>query len=348
MPVPGSLWNNAYQQEQTSMAFLTVDQIRYTDKRKETVLHGISFVQQAGRKLAIAGATGSGKSTLLKIIAGLLQPDSGTVHFRDELVEGPDWKLLPGHEGIAYLSQHFELRNNYRVEELLIYANPLRDGEAAVDQRAHTLYKLCDIAHLLQRKTDELSGGEKQRVALARLLLTEPRLLLLDEPFSNLDYPHKQALKQVLENVGAYLQLSCIMVSHDAQDILPWADELLVMEAGRIVQQGTPAEIYYRPVSRYVAGLSGAFNLVTPALLKVQEVTGQLLLRPEQLELLQAPAADAVAAIIDRVLFCGSYTDVWVSVQDVLLLARTMGKSYQAGDAVYVRPAKEARYMQPA
>jgi iron(III) transport system ATP-binding protein len=156
----------------------------------------ISFTQQKARKLAIAGETGSGKSTLLKMIAGLAQPAEGEIRFRGERVLGPQERLVPGQPGIAYLSQHFELWNNYRVEEILSYANDLSVEAAAA------LYAICRIDHLLARRTDQLSGGERQRIALARLLVRPPRLLLLDEPFSNLDHIHKSLLKTVIRDIG--------------------------------------------------------------------------------------------------------------------------------------------------
>src|SRR5580704_11857710 len=155
----------------------------------------ISFSQQRGQKLAVAGATGSGKSTLLKMIAGLVQPDAGRILLEGVRVKGPLETLEAGHPGIAYLSQHFELWNNYRVWEILSYANDLEEEESG------ELYTICRIDHLLQRRTDQLSGGERQRIALARLLVRPPRLLLLDEPFSNLDRVHKETLQAVVRDI---------------------------------------------------------------------------------------------------------------------------------------------------
>jgi ABC-type sugar transport system ATPase subunit len=218
----------------------------------------ISLSIGSNEKLVIAGETGSGKSSLLKLIAGLLQPASGNIFFEGKRVEGPLEKLIPGHPGIAYLSQHYELRNNYIVYDLLDYGSEMNRAEA------EQLFRVCEIDHLLQRKTNSgLSGGERQRIALAKLLATKPRLLLLDEPFSNLDSIHKSHIKQVLSNIGRAYSVSMILVSHDPQDMLSWADKIMVMQDGSVLQQASPEDIYLKPVNSYVAGLFGAFNTVS-------------------------------------------------------------------------------------
>jgi ABC-type sugar transport system ATPase subunit len=221
----------------------------------QVALEKISFTQPKGQRLAIIGETGSGKSNLLKMIAGLVAPPQGTIYFEGQRVPGPLERLIPGQPGIAYLSQHFELWQNYRVSEVLSYANDLDPEEAA------TLYRLCDIAHLLDRRTDQLSGGERQRIALARLLVRPPRLLLLDEPFSNLDMIHKRSLKQTIRETAAHFGVSEVLVSHDPVDILSWADEVLILRAGQLVQHGPPLEVYTRPNDEYAAALLGDYTL---------------------------------------------------------------------------------------
>jgi len=237
------------------MNFLEVSGIARREGELQ-ILNGISFVQQRFQKLGLAGTTGSGKTTLLKIIAGLTQSQEGSVRLNGALVPGPEEKLIPGHPEIAYLSQHFELRNHYRVEEILT----LRAKEV------ERIAKLCRIDHLLKRWTNQISGGERQRVALAALLVSSPTLLLLDEPYSNLDAIHKKILKSVIEDVCLELGITCILVSHEASDLLSWADAIMVLDSGTVAQLGTPEEIYFQPQNSGVASLFGSFTIVNDSL----------------------------------------------------------------------------------
>jgi ABC-type sulfate/molybdate transport systems ATPase subunit len=221
---------------------------RYGDHQ---ALRDIGFVQEQRQKLAIVGESGSGKTSLLKIIGGLLEPDQGNVFFQGQPVKGPQERLIPGEPGIAYLSQHFELRNHYRVEDLLAISN------VVPDELAQKIYEVCHVRHLLKRKTQEISGGERQRVALAGLLTTSPGLLLLDEPFSNLDRMHRARLRSIIHEVGEEWKMSFILVSHEPADILSWADRVLVIKEGRIVREGSPKELAAGPVDEYTAGLLG-------------------------------------------------------------------------------------------
>jgi ABC-type glutathione transport system ATPase component len=327
------------------MHLLEVSGISRKDERGFE-LKQISFIQQPFQKIAIAGETGSGKSTLLKIIAGLAESDAGQVLFEGKKILGPADKLIPGHPGIVYLSQHFELPHNLRVEQVLEYANLLSDEAAAA------LYEVCQISHLLKRRTNQLSGGERQRIALAKLLITSPRLLLLDEPFSNTDMVHKQLLKSIIRDIGAKLRISCMMVSHDPLDTLSWADLVLVMKDGAVIQEGTPQEIYQQPTNEYVAGLFGNYNLLHPSLITAlpgQEVSmkrsAKVFLRTEDFAISTTPE-EGTAAIVKEVLYYGSYYELTVSMGKYKLLVRTVHGNFHTGDTVYLTAqAKELWYL---
>lgn len=307
-----------------------------TRQIEDTVaVNAVSFTQNKLEKIAIAGETGSGKSTLLKIVAGLVQPDSGSVMFNNKRIAGPDEKLVAGHEDIAYLSQHFELQKFLRVEQVLEYANKLTDDEAG------TLFELCRIDHLLKRRTDELSGGEKQRIAIARLLISAPKLLLLDEPFSNLDMMQRNTLKSVLEDLCRGLKITCILVSHDPQDVLTWANKILIMKNGKVVQKGTPEAVYKMPVNAYTAGLFGKFshiniaetNLPIPGRNKIKRK--ELYLRPENLQLV-SKNDKSVKAQITKVIFTGDRYELELATTTEELIVQTEKSKYKAGDNVYI------------
>lgn len=228
-------------------------EVKNLEKREngQLVVSGLNFTQARGEKLAIMGETGSGKSSILKMVAGLMQPDAGEVLFNGERVVGPLETLIPGHPGIGYLSQYFELRPNFFIHEILEYANEMEANEAI------ELYRLCEIDHLTNRKSHQLSGGEKQRIALARLLSKKPALLLLDEPFSHLDLPHRKIIKRVIENASGSIGFTTLLVSHEPQDILPWADRVIFIKSGK-VEAGLPTSSIRHPLpNHYIAGLLG-------------------------------------------------------------------------------------------
>ena len=306
------------------MDLLQVTDIRKRQGETETV-QGVSFTCQRFQKIAVAGETGSGKTSLFKIIAGLVQPDSGEVLLEGKRVAGPAEKLIPGHPRIAYLSQQFELRNNYRVEEVLEYANQLSDQEAA------DLFEVCRISHLLKRKTDQVSGGEKQRIALARLLITHPVLLLLDEPYSNLDMIHKKILKSVVRDAGEQLGITCLLISHDPLDLLSWADEIMVIQAGQIIQRGSPVNVYRQPVNAYAAALLGKYNVW-----KQPGTAGKSqLLRPESFCIVPKENG-GIPATISNTIFMGSYWDIEVVVHGETITVRAATGDYAKGEEVFV------------
>lgn len=290
------------------MSFLEVAGIV---RREEHIIpvKEVSFSQGGGERLAIVGETGSGKSTLLRMIAGLLQPDVGQIRFEGKRVKGPLEQLLPGHPRIAYLSQHFELRNHYRVEEVLEMVSAVSAQEAA------HIYSVCRIDHLLKRRTNQISGGERQRIAIARLLTTAPSLMILDEPFSNLDLAHKVSLKEVLNDAGSRLGITFLLAAHDPQDVMAWAERILVLQSGLLVAEGTPQRLYRNPVSKYVAGLFGKYNLVFYGAQPV-------MLRPEDVLINPKPGiAGSLKGMVTAVRFQGFYQEVELDISGQRLTA---------------------------
>jgi iron(III) transport system ATP-binding protein len=241
---------------------------------EHAILQSVGLTIYKRERLAIIGETGSGKTTLLRALAGLIELDAGEIIFEGNRVKGPSEVLLPGHSGISYLHQAVNLRNHYKVKDLL-ERHSIQDGEA--DRK---LAAICRIDHLLERMTDQLSGGERQRIALAIELSKHPSLLLLDEPFSNLDIGHRNTLKAVLDTLHQEMGLTLAIVSHNPSEVLGWADRMLVLRQGNIIQEGTPRSIYDHPIDEYTACLLGPYNYVQ---LRSNDIP--VFIRPEKLGL---------------------------------------------------------------
>lgn len=252
-----------------------------------TILHPLDLSIRPKEKLAIVGETGSGKTTLLKSLAGLLDLDKGDIFFQAEKVKGPSEVLLPGHPGISYLHQAVNLRNHYKVEDLM-ERHSVQELSADRD-----LARVCRVEQLLDRMTDQLSGGERQRIALAIELSKQPQLLLLDEPFSNLDIGHRNTLRAVLDDLHAQKGLTLVIVSHNPSEVLGWADKMIVMKQGRCIQSGTPREVYDAPIDAYVAQLLGPYNLV-----RAKNADRNHIIRPEHIRLLSTDGAPIKGVLI--------------------------------------------------
>ena len=295
------------------------------------IVDDISFVQQPLQKIAIAGESGAGKTTLLKMITGYAQLTGGTILFNGERVIGPEEKLMPGHKMMGYLSQHYELPNHYRVEELIWFENKLDEAEAK------RLFEICRIDNLLQRKTNYLSGGEKQRIALCMLLVKQPTLLVLDEPFSNLDPIHTNTLKDVLDDITIRLKITCTLTSHDPHDTLSWADEILVVKDGKLLQKGNPEEVYYKPANEYVAGLFGKYNLLQPqvaALFGIDTKGNAIMTRPENFRIYKTGIG--VKGIIHKISFWGSFYEAEVIIDGASIIVRSNSNEWRQGDKIFV------------
>ena len=225
----------------------------------QAVINGLSFVAHQGQNIAIIGESGCGKSTLLKLIYGLYDLDSGNINYNGNPILGPKYNLIPGEDYIKYLAQDFDLMPYITVEENVgkFLSNIYRDKKKA---RVHELLEMVEMTEYAKVKAKYLSGGQQQRVALARVLALEPQILLLDEPFSQIDSFRKNALRR---NVFQYLKekkITCIIATHDSSDALSFSDETLVMQHGKIIAKDTPQSLYHHPKNKYVASLFGEVN----------------------------------------------------------------------------------------
>jgi ABC-type Fe3+/spermidine/putrescine transport system ATPase subunit len=258
------------------------------------ILSNLSFSIKSGEIVGIVGASGGGKSSLLKIIAGLLDPSSGEVRLNGEKVKGPSQKLVPGHEAIQLVNQDFGLDIYHTVlenvqQKILYLPKDVRD------QFTTELLDLVDLSELINQQAITLSGGEQQRLAIARALAVEPEVLLLDEPFAHLDAHLKQKIGNYIQSLAAIRKMTCILVSHEGQDVLEWSKSILFIEKGEVKRVDSPYNFYNFPTSLYEARFFGQINL-----LKINGA--QTLFRPNQFI---KKSKDGIAVIVKNIRFGG-------------------------------------------
>ncbi len=224
--------------------------------KQVTALNDVSFSIADGEFFVLLGPTGAGKTTTLRIIAGLEKQDAGSVSFDGEPVDG----LMPADRDVAFVFQQYSLYPTMSVYDNLAFPlrSPLRKlPEADIRRRVEQVAELLRIHHLLDRKTARLSGGEMQRVTIGRALVRQPRLFLMDEPLSNLDAKLREALRVELQHLQKSRTSTTLFVTHDQIEALTLADRIGVLDQGRLIQVGTPTDIYDRPVTTFVAQLVG-------------------------------------------------------------------------------------------
>ncbi|RYE07377.1 MAG: ABC transporter ATP-binding protein [Sphingobacteriaceae bacterium] len=223
----------------------------------------VSLEIQKGKITAIIGRSGSGKSTLLNLIYGLVTADEGTVYLESERVWGPDVKLIPGHDQMKMVTQQSDHLNHYaKVWDNVASLLPNTNLEYKTTKTTEVLQQLR-LLDLKDRRIADLSGGERQRVSIARALAASPKVLLLDEPFNQVDASFRENLQQDIRNVVAETGVTVIIVSHDPQEVLSLADELVVLKTGEIVETGTPQQLYHQPEKLYTATLLASGTVFT-------------------------------------------------------------------------------------
>jgi iron(III) transport system ATP-binding protein len=266
------------------------------------VLRDVDLEVAPGSVVALLGPSGCGKTTLLRSIAGLERIDAGEIHLGARMVSGPSAHVPPEKRRVGMVFQDWALFPHLSVAQNVAYGLP---RAARKGRRVAEVLAMVDLEGLGDRQPATLSGGQQQRVALARALAPQPRVLLLDEPFSNLDTALRAQVRSEVHQLLVQLEVTTIFVTHDQEEAFVLGDEVAVMEAGRLVQQAPPAELYARPASPWVASFVGDANLVagdatgdralTPVGPVPLEVAAggavQVLLRPEELRLEPANGA---------------------------------------------------------
>jgi sulfate transport system ATP-binding protein len=285
-----------------------------------------------GSLTALLGPSGSGKSTLLRVIAGLEQPDAGTV-----CIEGTNATTLPAQKrDVGFVFQHYAAFKHMTVWQNVAFGLKIRKRpKAEIARRVEELLELVHLAGLAERYPTQLSGGQRQRMALARALAVEPKVLLLDEPFGALDAQVRKELRAWLRRLHDEVHVTTIFVTHDQEEAMEVAEQIVVMNVGKVEQTGPPRELYENPKSEFVMGFVGSVNRL-----------GSLFVRPHDVEILQNPERGADEAMIEHLVHLGFEVRVELvlaegeSLWAQITQAEAEQLELEKGQIVYVRPSR--------
>ncbi|TKI04414.1 ABC transporter ATP-binding protein [Martelella alba] len=306
------------------MSYLAVKQLN-KHYGPTQVFENIDFSADEGEFVTLLGPSGCGKSTLLRCLAGLTPVDSGQILIAGENIV----PLAPQQRGIGMVFQSYALFPNMTVDGNVSFGLKMQKLPAAEIRRrvdeVLTLVELRDFAH---RYPHQLSGGQCQRVALARSLVTRPRLLLLDEPLSALDARIRKHLRDQIRRIQQELRLTAIFVTHDQEEALTLSDRVVLMNKGKIVQNGSAEALYTQPVDAFAAGFIGSYNLLSAG--EAEQLTGrawqgQVAIRPESILLL--PAGQGIAARVAGHSLLGNVIRYRIRVREIELLVDVLNRS---------------------
>lgn len=241
------------------MTFISIRNLTKIYNKSEIALNNLSFEIPKGKVIAMVGESGSGKSTLLRIIAGLETQDKGEVLLNESRIQNPKEKLVPGYDEIQLVHQGFKLYPNSTVKEnisrpLLHYDKNYRE------ERLNKIIRMLGLIPHQDKFPRQLSGGQQQKVAVGRALSLEPEVLLLDEPFSNLDTIQRRELIEELKSMFTELSITVLFVTHDLDDALQMTDELIIIQKGKLIQRGDSFQIFRNPKNLYTAKLFSHLN----------------------------------------------------------------------------------------
>jgi ABC-type Fe3+/spermidine/putrescine transport system ATPase subunit len=297
------------------------------------ILSNINFKAEKGGHISIIGESGCGKSTLLKLLYGILEPNAGDIYWEEHKILGPDFKLVPGESFLKYLSQDFDLMPFISVaENVSQFLSVFYPEELKV--RTAELLEMIQMTEFAQTKVKYLSGGQQQRVALARVLAQKPELLLLDEPFSHIDNARKNNLRRNLFNYLKKENITCIVASHDTNDILSFADEIIVLKNQNIVAKGTPESLYHFPKSKYVASLFGDVNEIPITQLKsYASIEKSILVYPAEFEISKK---NGLKVVVKKSYFKGVYYLIEGLINDRDTILFNSEKPFGLDEVVYL------------
>jgi len=313
----------------------------------------------AGELVALLGPSGCGKTTLLRIIAGLEVPDSGSVLFHGEDATNTDVR----ERKVGFVFQHYALFGHMSIFEnvafgLRVRPKTIRPGEAEIKSKVMQLLKLVQLDWLADRYPHQLSGGQRQRIALARALAVEPKVLLLDEPFGALDAKVRKELRRWLRRLHDEVHVTSVFVTHDQDEAMEVADRVVVMNQGRIEQQGSPDEVYDHPATPFVLQFLGDVNLFHGRLGHARGGAADEVsyVRPHELEILAEAGDDTWAVTLSQTLTVGpntriefkrvsddSYVDVELPRERFTTLRDRLGLA--PGVQVHLRPRRVTRFV---
>ncbi|MFM6190542.1 MAG: sulfate/molybdate ABC transporter ATP-binding protein [Planktothrix sp.] len=312
-------------------------------------LDQINLEVKEGKLVALLGPSGSGKSTLLRAIAGLETPDSGQI-----IINGQDTTYLDvRRRNIGFVFQHYALFKHLTVRQNIAFGLEIRKyPRKQIQARVEELLELIQLKGLGNRYPSQLSGGQRQRVALARALAVQPQVLLLDEPFGALDAKVRLELRSWLRQLHDEVHVTSVFVTHDQEEAMAVADEIVVMNQGRIEQVGTPAEIYDHPATPFVMQFIGTVNVLPSHASLFQDLafgvpTSHIFIRPHDLELHTTDHSELRApAWVKRVTHLGWDIQVDLILADERPIVAHLTKEQftklqlQSGDQVFVEPKR--------
>jgi putative spermidine/putrescine transport system ATP-binding protein len=299
-----------------------------------------------GEFFAMLGPSGSGKTTCLRLIAGFEQPTSGHIEIFGETAEG----VPPYRRNVNTVFQDYALFPHMDVLENVAYSLMLRKvNRAERRRRAEAALELVKLGGYGERRPGQLSGGQRQRVALARAIVNQPKVLLLDEPLGALDLKLRENMQEELKSLQRTLGITFIFVTHDQGEALSMADRIAVFSDGKVMQVGTPSEIYKYPKSRFVADFVGSSNVLPPDI--VRRFTDQkrwASLRPEAIHVVAAKGAvSSVSGTVTARSYLGATTRLAIDMGGtrIAALVPATGEVPEIGDTVAIGFAKEALHL---